>query len=69
VNCFRFYRLEVRPTLFGEWSLIRQWGRIGSWGRCAISSYATRDEACAAEARMVRMKTRRGYVCLRQGAG
>lgn len=66
VNCFRFYRLEVQVTLFGDWSLIRNWGRIGSWGRTAISSYATRSEAEAAKARMTRLKTRRGYVRLGQ---
>lgn len=32
-NLARFYRLEVRLTLFEEWVLVRQWGRIGTEGR------------------------------------
>jgi predicted DNA-binding WGR domain protein len=28
-NMARFYKLDVQPTLFGEWSLVREWGRIG----------------------------------------
>lgn len=26
-NRWRWYVLCVQPTLFGEWSLIREWGR------------------------------------------
>lgn len=61
-NCFRFYRLELQPTLFGGWSLVRQWGRIGSWGRQAISLFETRDAAKAERGRFVKVKRRRGYV-------
>ena len=28
-NMARFYKLVVQPTLFGEWSLVREWGRMG----------------------------------------
>lgn len=28
-NQFRFYRLVLAPTLFGDWSVMREWGRIG----------------------------------------
>jgi predicted DNA-binding WGR domain protein len=28
----RFYAVQVVPTLFGSWALIREWGRIGSPG-------------------------------------
>jgi predicted DNA-binding WGR domain protein len=31
-NQHRFYLLRLAPTLFGEWSLIREWGRIGQQG-------------------------------------
>ena len=31
-HMLRFYALRVAPTLFGEWTLIREWGRIGSPG-------------------------------------
>jgi predicted DNA-binding WGR domain protein len=29
-NMRRFYGLDVRRDLFGQWCLIREWGRIGS---------------------------------------
>ena len=32
-NMHRYYRLDVQPNLFGEWSLVREWGRIGQAGR------------------------------------
>ncbi|WP_439399732.1 WGR domain-containing protein [Bradyrhizobium sp. PMVTL-01] len=25
----RSYKLDIQPTLFGEWSFVREWGRIG----------------------------------------
>jgi predicted DNA-binding WGR domain protein len=31
-NMARFCKLDVQPTLFGEWSLVREWGRIGRDG-------------------------------------
>jgi hypothetical protein len=27
-NMARFYVLDVQPTLFGEWALLKVWGRI-----------------------------------------
>jgi predicted DNA-binding WGR domain protein len=60
-NCFRFYRLDIQPTLFGGWSLVRQWGRIGTWGRLRISCFETREEAEGEAARLARSKCRRGY--------
>jgi predicted DNA-binding WGR domain protein len=33
-NMSRFYKLDVQPTLFGEWSLVKEWGRIGRPGTC-----------------------------------
>jgi predicted DNA-binding WGR domain protein len=51
----------LAPTLFGEWSLIREWGRIGQRGRIVLDTFATPDEAEAAlEAKRVE-KQRRGY--------
>src|SRR4051812_39071219 len=26
----RYYRMDVQPSVFGEWCLMREWGRIGS---------------------------------------
>ena len=28
----RYYRMDVRPDLFGQWCLMREWERIGSTG-------------------------------------
>lgn len=61
VNCFRFYRLDLQPTLFGGWSLVRQWGRIGTWGRQGISLFETWDAAERERARFVKAKQQRGY--------
>ena len=35
-NLYRDYRLSIEPTLFGEWSCVREWGRIGSPGQVQI---------------------------------
>lgn len=32
-NRARFYRLEIRPTLFGEIELVKAWGRVGTGGQ------------------------------------
>ncbi|WP_092884165.1 WGR domain-containing protein [Roseicitreum antarcticum] len=32
-NACRFYRMEIVPGLFGDWSLMREWGRIGQSGQ------------------------------------
>lgn len=60
-NQFRFYRLDLQPTLFGEWSLIREWGRIGRQGRVVTHTFRTEEEACSALDRKVMGKCRRGY--------
>ncbi len=31
-NMARFYSLDIQPTPFGEWALVREWGRIGGAG-------------------------------------
>jgi len=37
-NIDRFYIVDVTPTLFGEWALVREWGRRGSPGTVRLSS-------------------------------
>jgi len=59
-NVSRFYRLDVQPDLFGQWSLIREWGRIGSAGTLLVRTFPTQTEAEAA-ARLRRLKERKGY--------
>ena len=60
----RFYRLDVQPDLFGQWSLLREWGRIGSPGTMFVQSFPTQDEADAACARLCRLKERKGYLTM-----
>jgi predicted DNA-binding WGR domain protein len=67
-NVARFYRLEVAPTLFGDWSLVRIWGRIGTRGRLHMESYHSRDVALAAARKLKHTRQRRGYnIILEQG--
>ena len=57
----RFYAVQVVPTLFGSWALLREWGRIGSPGTLRTDWFASEAEAEAARARLVQKKLRRGY--------
>lgn len=57
----RFYRMEIMPGLFGDWSLVREWGRIGQSARIRVDWFAT--EVAAKDARFdIQMQTaKRGY--------
>lgn len=57
----RFYALDIQPTLFGDWTLVREWGRIGSAGTVRLHSYATEQEAVASLLAITSAKLRRGY--------
>jgi predicted DNA-binding WGR domain protein len=60
-NMARFYALHLAPTLFGEWSLVREWGRIGQGGTVRQELFAGRAEAEQAFVRILEHKRRRGY--------
>ncbi len=60
-NVSRFYRLDVQPDVFGQWSLSRKWGRIGSAGTLLVQSFPTQANAEAAAARLRRLKERKAY--------
>jgi predicted DNA-binding WGR domain protein len=60
-NMARFYRLDVQPDLFGQWTLWREWGRIGRGGQVRMDTFATADQAATALDKMRRAKVRRGY--------
>jgi predicted DNA-binding WGR domain protein len=60
-NMHRFYRVDVQPTLFVEFALVREWGRIGRPGQVRSTPFPTPAEAAAAAARHRRAKERRGY--------
>jgi predicted DNA-binding WGR domain protein len=44
-NRARFYKLDVQPTLFREWALVRELGRIGQAGRVCVEMHDTRGKA------------------------
>ena len=60
-NMARFYKIDVQPTLFGEWAVIREWGRIGQGGRVCVVAYATRGLADLAAVAWLGRKARRAY--------
>ena len=60
-NQFRFYKLYISPTLFGEWSLVREWGRIGSAGTVKIDFFDTEKEAVQKQAQLFEQKQKKGY--------
>lgn len=60
-NMARFYKLDVQPTLFGEWAVILQWGRKGRGGTVRSTPYNNDQEAEAARDQQRQVKERRGY--------
>lgn len=60
-NMARFYRLDVQPTLFGEWALVKEWGRIGSGGTVRSAVFDSEDAAEEARVRQQTLRERRGY--------
>jgi predicted DNA-binding WGR domain protein len=60
-NMARFYKLDVQPTLFGEWSLVREWGRIGCAGLVHAEIYMSRGRADQALISKWSEKRKRGY--------
>lgn len=60
-NKRRFYLMQVQPTLFGEWELVREWGRIGRAGRVRRDGYTSAGLALDALSSLKRQKGRRGY--------
>jgi len=44
-NVNRFYVVQVMPSLFGDWTVMREWGLRGSPGTVRLSSYERRNEA------------------------
>lgn len=61
-NIDRFYVVDITPTLFGEWAVLREWGRRGSPGTMRLSSYRRREEAQSAEQRIIKRRLQHGYL-------
>lgn len=55
------YKLDIQPTLFGEWSSVREWGRIGRAGAVHIETHGSRGMADIAMAMNWARKLKRGY--------
>ncbi len=60
-NMHRFYAMQLSPTLFGEWALIRRWGRIGSQGQKLEQWFASLAEAQIALNKWQAVKEKKGY--------
>lgn len=60
-NQNRFYQMVATPTLFGDWTLIREWGRRGCSGQMRRDLHRTAGEAVSALIALQRQKLRRGY--------
>lgn len=60
-NEARFYVLDVQPTLFGEWALVKEWGRIGSEGEQRMTWFDEEREAYDALSQEIKKRWRRGY--------
>ncbi|MCZ8260671.1 MAG: WGR domain-containing protein [Beijerinckiaceae bacterium] len=60
-NMRRFYRLDVQPTLFGEFALVREWGRIGRGGQVRSTPYPSAMDALTALETIKVSKLKRKY--------
>ena len=60
-NMHRFYQMLVMPSLFGDWSLIREWGRVGSPGTVRKDWFVTKLEAINALQKLYKNKQNKGY--------
>jgi predicted DNA-binding WGR domain protein len=60
-NLARFYNVDIQPTLFGDWAVVRRWGRIGTHGRTQQDWFSSLSEAETAHSRTVARKLLRGY--------
>lgn len=61
-NAYRFYSLHVTPSLFGDWTLVREWGQIGSPGQVRIDWFDTLEAVEQALSEKREEKLRRGYI-------
>ena len=60
-NMARFYALDLQPTLFGEWALVKEWGRIGQAGQSRSVIYAEQEAATLALECELKRRFRRLY--------
>ena len=60
-NVSRFYLIQVVPSLFGQWGVLREWGRIGQPGTVRQDWYGDEAQAQAASSKLLTQKLKRGY--------
>ena len=65
-NQRRFYSLHLAPTLFGDWSVVREWGRLGSAGTLRVDPFVTEQEALDELEKIKIAKQKKGYIALNQ---
>lgn len=63
-NKHRFYQLFIVPTLFDDWSLVREWGRIGSPGTVKKDWFETEALAGLSCQTLITQKEKKGYIKL-----
>jgi predicted DNA-binding WGR domain protein len=60
-NRHRFYVVQLSPTLFGDWTLLREWSRSRSPGTVCMTSFDGYHEAQQAKARAIKRRLQHGY--------
>lgn len=60
-NIARFYKLDIQPTLFGEWSIVGEWGRIGLAPTVRTETVSSRGVADLAVAMRWTKELKKGY--------
>ncbi|NOU12628.1 MAG: WGR domain-containing protein [Methylococcaceae bacterium] len=60
-NMHRFYQMFVVPSLFDDWSLVREWGRVGSPGTFRKDWFDSEEDAISAGERLSVIKEKKGY--------
>lgn len=63
-NKHRFYQMFIVPTLFDDWSLVREWGRIGSPGTVKKGWFESEKLAGEACQKLIIDKVKKGYIRL-----
>jgi predicted DNA-binding WGR domain protein len=64
---YRYYCIDVQPTLFDAFAVVREWGRIGRRGRLRTDLYFSEAAAQDASTKLHAAKRRRGYRVLGEG--
>ena len=60
-NMARFYQLLVEPSLFGDYSVVRNWGRLGTRGQSRIALFRDQKSALQHFLEVAKEKKGRGY--------